>query len=163
MNTMQSRTTGAISLGATGNVQGTYRFFNLHTGEIIVRRKWNELPIPKEAITRLQDITYAELDTNYYEDINDSHYDEPVSDKAEMEQEDKSTTDHNDKILDTVRETHNETSKIPETTNNEVTQEILEESRIEEMLPDEEESNTKDHEYNLRPNRKKITSFLSYL
>jgi hypothetical protein len=139
---MQSRTTGAISLGATGNVQGTYRIFNLHTGEIIVRRKWNELPIPKEAITRLQDITYAELDTNHYEDIDDSYYDEHISDEAEMEQEDKSTTDHDKQILDIVRETHNETSEILETTNNEVTQEILEESRVEEMLPDEEESNT---------------------
>lgn len=142
MNTMQSRTTGAISLGATGNAQGTYRFFNLHTGEIIVRRKWNELPIPKEAIARLQDITYAELDTNHYEDIDDSYYDEHISDEAEMEQEDKSTTDHDKQILDIVRETHNETSEILETTNNEVTQEILEESRVEEMLPDEEESNT---------------------
>jgi hypothetical protein len=142
MNTMQSRTTGAISLGATGNVQGTYRIFNLHTGEIIVRRKWNELPIPKEAIARLQDITYAELDTNHYEDIDDSFYDEHISDEAEMEQEDKSTTDHDKQILDIVRETHNETSEILETTNNEVTQEILEESRVEEMLPDEEESNT---------------------
>jgi hypothetical protein len=139
---MQSRTTGAISLGATGNVQGTYRIFNLHTGEIIVRRKWNELPIPKEAIARLQDITYAELDTNHYEDIDDSYYDEHISDEAEMEQEDKSTTDHDKQILDIVRETHNETSEILETTNNEVTQEILEESRVEEMLPDEEESNT---------------------
>jgi hypothetical protein len=139
---MQSRTTGAISLGATGNVQGTYRIFNLHTGEIIVRRKWNELPIPKEAIARLQDITYAELDTNHYEDIDDSFYDEHISDEAEMEQEDKSTTDHDKQILDIVRETHNETSEILETTNNEVTQEILEESRVEEMLPDEEESNT---------------------
>jgi len=39
-NTMQSRTTGAISLGATGNAQGTHRFFSLKTGEVIVRRTW---------------------------------------------------------------------------------------------------------------------------
>jgi hypothetical protein len=36
-NTMESRTTGAISLGTTGNIQGTYRFLNLQTGEIIAR------------------------------------------------------------------------------------------------------------------------------
>jgi hypothetical protein len=36
-NTMESRTTRAISLGTTGNIQGTYRFLSLRTGEIIVR------------------------------------------------------------------------------------------------------------------------------
>jgi hypothetical protein len=41
-NTMQTRTTGAINLGMTGSIQGTHRFYNLHTGEIIVRRNWTE-------------------------------------------------------------------------------------------------------------------------
>ena len=37
-NTMESRMTGAISLGSTGNAQGTYRFLSLRTGQIVVRR-----------------------------------------------------------------------------------------------------------------------------
>jgi hypothetical protein len=36
INTMASRTTGAISLGSTGNFQGTYKFMSLRTGDIIV-------------------------------------------------------------------------------------------------------------------------------
>jgi hypothetical protein len=47
---MQARTTGAINLGVTGNIQGTHRFYSLRTGEIIVRRNWTELPIPNEVI-----------------------------------------------------------------------------------------------------------------
>jgi hypothetical protein len=33
---MESRTTGAINLGPTGNIQGTRKFLGLKSGEIIV-------------------------------------------------------------------------------------------------------------------------------
>jgi hypothetical protein len=59
---MQSRTTGAISLGATGNAQGTHRFFSLKNGEVIVRRTWTELPIPSEAVDKLQEFDEDEID-----------------------------------------------------------------------------------------------------
>jgi hypothetical protein len=48
-NTMEPRTTGGINLGPS-NMQGGHKFLNLSTGEIIVRRKWTELPIPSEVI-----------------------------------------------------------------------------------------------------------------
>jgi hypothetical protein len=35
-NVMESRTTGAINLGPTGNIQGTHRFISLKTGDIIL-------------------------------------------------------------------------------------------------------------------------------
>jgi hypothetical protein len=38
-NTMESRMTGAINLGPTGNIQGTHKFLSLKTGNLIVRRK----------------------------------------------------------------------------------------------------------------------------
>jgi hypothetical protein len=56
MNTMESRTTGAINLGLTGNIQGTHRFFSLKTGELIVRRRWTELPIPSDVIDQLEEL-----------------------------------------------------------------------------------------------------------
>ena len=69
-NTMVSRTTGAISLGATGNIQGMYRFLSLRTGEIIVRRTWTELPVPMDVIDRLQEIT--ENEPEYDDDMQDN-------------------------------------------------------------------------------------------
>ena len=54
-NTMESRTTGAINLGPTGNIQGTHKFLSLKTGDLIVRRKWTELPVPSEVIDKLDD------------------------------------------------------------------------------------------------------------
>jgi len=55
-NTMESRITGAINLGPTGNLQGTHRFLSLKTGELIVQRKWTELPVPSDAIDRLEEL-----------------------------------------------------------------------------------------------------------
>ncbi len=56
-NTMEARTIGAIDLGPTGNAEGTHKFFSLKTGEILVRRKWNELPVPSDVIDRLKELT----------------------------------------------------------------------------------------------------------
>jgi hypothetical protein len=54
-NTMESRTTWAINLGPTGNIQGTHKFLSLKTGDLIVRRKWTEMPVPSEVIDKLDD------------------------------------------------------------------------------------------------------------
>eukprot|EP00975_Prorocentrum_lima_P030772 6458618-Prorocentrum_lima.AAC.1 len=50
INTMAARTMGAISLGPTGNVQGSYRFLNLSTWRLVTRRSWTALPIPREVV-----------------------------------------------------------------------------------------------------------------
>jgi hypothetical protein len=50
---MAPRTTPAICLGPTGNLQGSYFFFSLVTGQIIRRRKWSELPVPDAVIERV--------------------------------------------------------------------------------------------------------------
>jgi hypothetical protein len=52
-NTMAPRTTGAISLGPTGSIQGSYRFLSLTTWRVITRRNWSRLPMPNEVIDRL--------------------------------------------------------------------------------------------------------------
>jgi hypothetical protein len=56
-NTMESRTTGAINLRPTGNIQGSHKFLSLNTGGIIIRRNWTELPVPSDVINRLNDLT----------------------------------------------------------------------------------------------------------
>lgn len=50
INTMAARTMGAISLGPTGNGQGSYRFLNLSTWRLVTRRSWTALPIPREVV-----------------------------------------------------------------------------------------------------------------
>ena len=54
---MESRTTGAIHLGPTGNIQITHKFLSLKTGDLIVRRKWTELPVLSEVIDKLDEMT----------------------------------------------------------------------------------------------------------
>ena len=54
-NTMKSRTTGAVALGPSGNVQGGVRFFSLTTSKILIRNKhdYNLLKYPDDAIKRV--------------------------------------------------------------------------------------------------------------
>jgi hypothetical protein len=53
-NTMQERTKSCINLGPTGNFQGTHKFLNLETGEVIKRMRFTEIPMPDSAIARVE-------------------------------------------------------------------------------------------------------------
>jgi hypothetical protein len=55
-NNMDQRSMGCICLGPTGNQQGAHWFMSLSSGERVVRYRWTELPIPKEAIDRVSAI-----------------------------------------------------------------------------------------------------------
>ena len=62
-NTMEPRCVGAIALGPNGNAQGGVNFFSLYSGQLFDRRRnnYNLLPMPAEAITRVENgttITY---------------------------------------------------------------------------------------------------------
>ena len=52
-NTMMTRTTGAIALRPTGNVQGGYYLYSLSTGRVLNRNHWTELPMPQDVIDRV--------------------------------------------------------------------------------------------------------------
>jgi hypothetical protein len=52
-NSMATRTTGAIALRPTGNMQGGYYFYSLTTGRRLNCNKWTALPMPTEVITRV--------------------------------------------------------------------------------------------------------------
>jgi len=62
-NTMKQRTTGGINMGPS-NMQGGHKFLSLETGEILVKRRWTELPVPNDVISRLD-----ELSTNPEDDL----------------------------------------------------------------------------------------------
>jgi hypothetical protein len=57
-NSMNTRTTGAIVLRPTGNVQGGLFFFSLMTGKCLDRFDWTRLPMPGEVIDRIHALTH---------------------------------------------------------------------------------------------------------
>ena len=59
-NTAASRTVEAIALGSSGNVQGSWYFQNLETGDQLHARSWTELNIPEHVIQRVNDMAEAE-------------------------------------------------------------------------------------------------------
>jgi hypothetical protein len=59
-NTLRSRTTGAIALTATGNVQGDFHFLSLVTGRRISRHQWTVVPMTDAAISRVEQLAAAE-------------------------------------------------------------------------------------------------------
>jgi hypothetical protein len=52
-NGMNPRVKGAIALGPSGNIQGGYKFMTLNTGQKIVRRNWDVVPMPDMVIDRV--------------------------------------------------------------------------------------------------------------
>ena len=93
-NSMVSRTTGAISLGPTGNSQGSYFFLSLVSGRSINRGRWSELPITEDVIRRVnaigtscregRDLTFAYKDGTPMVDI-DGPVEEPNDDNTTVD------------------------------------------------------------------------------
>jgi hypothetical protein len=59
-NTLRSSTTGAISLGHTGNKQGDYYFLSLITGRRLSRHQWTPVPVTEAAIARVEQLAAQE-------------------------------------------------------------------------------------------------------
>jgi hypothetical protein len=53
---METRTTEGINLGPSNMTEG-HKFFSPVTGEIIMRRKWTELPIPGDVIQKVEEFS----------------------------------------------------------------------------------------------------------
>jgi len=49
-NSMAARTSGAIALRPTGNLQGSHYFLNVSSGRRVTRNNWTALPMPNEVI-----------------------------------------------------------------------------------------------------------------
>ena len=62
VNTIRSRTIGAIALNPTGDDTGTYRFMSLKTGQVLVKGpgSWTEVPITDIAIARVEALAKQE-------------------------------------------------------------------------------------------------------
>ena len=55
-NTMVARTHKAIALGPTGNLQGSVKFYCIHTGRVLKRRSFTPMPMPDSVIQRVNRI-----------------------------------------------------------------------------------------------------------
>jgi hypothetical protein len=55
-NDMRPRTIGGICLGPSGNEQGGHYFMSLATGRRLLRDRWTELPMPKDAIAKVNQL-----------------------------------------------------------------------------------------------------------
>lgn len=56
LNSMQVRTEGGIALMASGNAQGSVKFFCLGTKKVVTRSQWKVLPIPNEVIEYMNNL-----------------------------------------------------------------------------------------------------------
>jgi hypothetical protein len=101
-NTMEPRTVVSINLGPTGNIQGGHKFFSLTTGEIMLRRKWTELPVLSEVMLRLQELSNDPINN--------------VSEEVESEEEERNEDD---------KENKEEYEDMPELTELEEDEEIV--------------------------------------
>eukprot|EP00957_Ditylum_brightwellii_P020103 1516639-Ditylum_brightwellii.AAC.1 len=61
---MRERTLGTIALSPRGNIQGSYKFMNLRTGKLIVRREFDELPAPDAVVNRVHKLVAAKKCSN---------------------------------------------------------------------------------------------------
>ena len=59
-NTQSARTVGAICLGPTRNIEGSFKFLNLRTGKRITGRRWTTLTMPQEVIERVNKLGAAD-------------------------------------------------------------------------------------------------------
>jgi hypothetical protein len=77
-NTVESRSTGAINIGPSGNVQGTHNFL------------WKLLPVPLDVIDRLKELTTNKSECEH--------------DFCEEQKEDTEKTDNTDKTVELIYE-----------------------------------------------------------
>ena len=71
-NTLAERTTSAIALYPTGNLQGSWRFLDLKTMKVVARDQYTVLPTPSVVIDRMNAAAAGENgDANFEDDFMD--------------------------------------------------------------------------------------------
>jgi hypothetical protein len=93
---MVSCTVGGISLGPTRNVQGTYKFMSLLTGELIQARSFTILPMPGDVIARVEAMSPSYNPS--WEDFEIQNIDENEAEDADskwLEEEDEDSNANN--------------------------------------------------------------------
>jgi hypothetical protein len=93
-NTTLARTSQAIALNPTGNLQGSYYFMSLASGKRISRRRWTEVPFTQEVIDCVNAI--ALMEATYDADVPDFQFawgnNDPIEDLDEDEDDHRNET-----------------------------------------------------------------------
>jgi hypothetical protein len=169
-NTMEPRTTGAINLGPTGNIQGAHKFFSLATGEILTRKKWTELPVPSEVLIRLEEMATDPNDD--VEDIREEDEGDRPAEEIREENAEQHVSDENlvDEINSEDEDEYRDMPTLREITDEEMqhlsgTQNALDDSMTGDTVitsnvtQDRVENDVPQHGYDLRPARKRDYSY----
>ena len=100
-NTMEERASGAIAIGPTTDMQGSYRFLSLKTGHIITRRSWNDTPVTPEAVAKVEEMAGEGGDmivTFEYRGTTYSTEDEaPLDDEINLDTEEEVARNENER------------------------------------------------------------------
>jgi hypothetical protein len=171
---MLPRTTGAINLGPS-NLRGGHKFLSLETGEIIMRRRWTEMPVPTDVVARLEEMSsdpndslhdyiIDKIDDNMSNDERDHSEDVGDMNKEEDEiikEEEKSDGESEKMFVDPTfmcqeNENHdhdlNDYGDIEDSSNTEYEADEREKENNKEVR-DIDRTEAIAHRYNLRPNR----------
>jgi hypothetical protein len=144
LNSMQPRTIGAIALGPARNLQGGYRFMNLNTGKVIIRRNFTKLPMPDDVIRRIEQMARKEDSDFVFQDRHGNLLFEEPDDPKPIYQ----PTDDNDEEYDIDSYLHPEQDAHDEATG-------VEDDKIENedtddqdnsIIPQDDESQSEDEE-----------------
>ena len=159
-NSMKERTTGAIALRNSNNIQGTHRFMSLNTGKLLKRRNFTKLPMPNDAIKRVEEMANNEDTDLIFEDRHGNEFEEEfeenemndeLNDNAAENEENESILNQDDdnQITGVDNENEIENDDVYENEN-----EIEDNIEInEENEPENADNNNNDIEYETRYGR----------
>ena len=92
VNSMASRSTGAICFGSLGNIQGGYKFLSITTGRKLSRRQFTILPMPSDVICRVEHFATQEKHTSSLVFLDRHRH--PISDDTSALPADNPATDN---------------------------------------------------------------------
>ena len=97
-NSLSPRTTGAIALGCTYNMQAGYKFMSLNTGKIIHRRNFTEIPLTYDVQNRVEEMAKKEKRPTKLYFLDRLEQEEPLPDDeiTGVEDEDDQIATEND-------------------------------------------------------------------
>ena len=82
-NINEERTTSAVALYPSGNLQGGWMFFSLNTGRVLHRHQWKRLPINDQITGRVYDMATKEgqqyISSNLKYKWNNDNQDDAIS------------------------------------------------------------------------------------
>lgn len=143
-NTNEGKTVGTIALYPSGNGQNGWHFMSLSTGRKLHKYQWDVLPMPQDAIYRVEEIAAEQgepvVESNFLfeKNIGELYFND----------EDEDTEDDIEVINDVVEQGNNEQNNINDDNNDmeEETNSDVEEAIIEDEEINNDEPNSDDAE-----------------